>query len=94
MNKLYLSIEKEWFDKILSGEKKEEYRLIKPYWIRRLGNKKYDAVVFSNGYTHDSPKITIECLGIQIVDKDTPIHNGRQYQIKLGKILGKKNVKG
>lgn len=33
---LTLSVKKEWFDKILSGEKKEEYREIKPYWIKRL----------------------------------------------------------
>lgn len=33
---LTLSVKKEWFDKIVSGEKKEEYREIKPYWIKRL----------------------------------------------------------
>ena len=31
-----LSVKKEWFDKIVSGEKKEEYREIKPYWVARL----------------------------------------------------------
>lgn len=35
---LTLSVKKEWFDKIVSGEKKEEYREIKPYWISRLVN--------------------------------------------------------
>lgn len=29
---LVLPIKKMWFDKILSGEKKEEYRDLKPYW--------------------------------------------------------------
>lgn len=33
---LTLSVKKEWFDKIVSGEKTEEYREIKPYWIKRL----------------------------------------------------------
>lgn len=33
---LTLPIKKKWFDMILSGEKKEEYREIKPYWIVRL----------------------------------------------------------
>ena len=33
---LTLSVKKEWFDKIVSGEKKEEYREIKPYWVARL----------------------------------------------------------
>jgi len=33
---LILPIKKKWYDMILSGEKKEEYREIKPYWTRRL----------------------------------------------------------
>lgn len=33
---LTLPIKKKWFDMILSGEKKEEYREIKPYYILRF----------------------------------------------------------
>ena len=33
---LTLPIKKKWFDMILSGEKKEEYREIKPYYITRF----------------------------------------------------------
>lgn len=33
---LILPIKKQWFDMILSGEKKEEYREIKPYYDSRL----------------------------------------------------------
>ena len=33
---LTLTVNKQWFDKILSGEKTEEYREIKPYWVARL----------------------------------------------------------
>ena len=32
MKYLQLTLKKKWFDLILSGEKKEEYREIKPYW--------------------------------------------------------------
>lgn len=35
---LTLPIKKKWFDMILSGEKKEEYREIKPYYISRFSN--------------------------------------------------------
>lgn len=44
MKTITLTLEKKWFDMIFSGEKKEEYREIKPYWIRRLvGNwQQYD----------------------------------------------------
>lgn len=33
---LHLTLKQKWFDLILSGEKTEEYREIKPYWITRL----------------------------------------------------------
>lgn len=35
---LILPIKKKWFNMILSGEKKEEYREIKPYYTTRLIN--------------------------------------------------------
>ena len=33
---LHLVLKKKWFDMIASGEKKEEYREITPYWCNRL----------------------------------------------------------
>ncbi len=33
---LILPIKRKWFDMILSGKKKEEYREIKPYWTTRI----------------------------------------------------------
>ena len=36
MTNLHLVLKKKWFDLILSGIKKEEYREIKPYWVNRL----------------------------------------------------------
>ena len=33
---LTLTIDKQWFDMVVSGEKKEEYRIIKGYWAKRL----------------------------------------------------------
>jgi len=36
MRVLHLTLKKKWFDMIASGEKKEEYREIKPYWINRF----------------------------------------------------------
>lgn len=59
---LTLPIKKKWFDMIKSGEKKEEYREIKPYWTNRL--KKLDItkpfyVLFRNGYGNNRP--TLKC---------------------------------
>ena len=38
---LNLVVSKEWFDMIVAGEKTEEYRAIKSYWINRLIQAKY-----------------------------------------------------
>ncbi len=78
---LRLTLYKKWFDKIASGEKKEEYRENKPYWKARLSKKNYDEVHFKNGYNPDSPFMRVKCLGIDF-DK----HNNR-FVIKLGEVL-------
>jgi hypothetical protein len=60
---LTFPIKKKWFDLIKSGEKKEEYRALSPYYISRLG--KYQGqkieVCLRNGYSSDSPKINMIC---------------------------------
>lgn len=35
---LTFNLQKEWFNKIKSGEKTHEYREVKPYWTTRIGN--------------------------------------------------------
>lgn len=40
-NVLNLVVSKQWFDMIVAGEKTEEYRAIKSYWINRLLQAKY-----------------------------------------------------
>ena len=41
MDTLNLVVSKEWFDMVVAGEKTEEYRAIKSYWINRLLVAKY-----------------------------------------------------
>lgn len=70
---LVLPIKKKWFDMILSGEKKEEYREIKPYYRSRLYSAgfidKYGLpvlfkgiVMFRNGYSKKSPSFNALCF--------------------------------
>lgn len=53
---LTLPLKRKWFDLIRSGEKREEYREMSPYWKRRLGSahwggfRTYDRLVFPLGY--------------------------------------------
>lgn len=94
MSTLKLTIHKQYFDMIASGEKLEEYRQIKPHWFSRLIHdaprvreffstfpieiicsakysnilafRQYDYIEFINGYKPDSPRVTVQCLGIRI----------------------------
>lgn len=36
MKTLHFTLIKKWFDKTDSGDKPEDYREIKPYWVKRL----------------------------------------------------------
>lgn len=71
-----LPIKKQWFDMILSGKKKEEYRDIKEYWFTRFQNEGFltfigspsfesKPVLFRNGYRADSPAFVAECTLIR-----------------------------
>lgn len=69
---LTLPIKKKWFDMILSGEKKEEYREIKPYYTTRF-NKIFNMdneipldltkteIKFTNGYGNKVPFFIADC---------------------------------
>lgn len=62
MKILELNLKKQWFDMILSGVKTEEYREIKPYWVKRLqseyGTAFYGGTIgnsyskFTDGFKH------------------------------------------
>lgn len=96
---LHLTLKKKWFDMIKSGEKKEEYREIKDYWVKRLKEmsltrleafKHFDTVTFKNGYAKDAPEITLEFKGIEIgTAKPEWSDNwqGQVFKIMLGKVL-------
>lgn len=96
-----MTLKKKWFDMILSGEKKEEYREIKPYWATRFENLAYNKSVddmcirFTNGYGSHRPSLDIE-LNMFSAGKgkeEWGAINGNEYYIlKLGKILEKRNI--
>jgi hypothetical protein len=106
-NTLHLNLKKQWFDMILSGEKKEEYRDLSTYWETRLINfifdqvtefKKFDTITFSNGYAKDRPQFIIKLKNIRI-DFGKPIWGANPkfeyFVLELGEIVqsNKSNVK-
>ena len=82
---LYLTLKKQWFDLIKSGEKRIEYRKVKPYWTKRLLDKDgiirdWDEIHFRNGYGPDAPLVKTEWWGM--------IEWEGNYEILIGDIIG------
>ena len=91
MKILTINIKRKYFDLIKNGKKKEEYRLIKKYWIDRLENKEYDFIRFQNGYNRDSEKFIIEYLGIVKKEIQNEFFGDKSVQvfaIQLGNVKG------
>ena len=39
-----------YFDQIAAGTKLEEYRLVTPFWTKRIAGRVYDRIVLTRGY--------------------------------------------
>jgi len=96
MEILHLTLKKKWFDMILYGDKREEYREIKNYWTKRLDffydKKLYTHIKFTNGYGDHRPCFVIELKSISInypflkwVDGNNSLK--KHYVLKLGEVL-------
>ena len=63
---MILPIQKRWFEMIKTGQKKEEYREIKPYYDSRFKNYLSTnvpaLVTFRNGYSNNSPSVKCWCV--------------------------------
>lgn len=83
-----------WFDKIKSGEKRIEYREVKPYWDKRIrklyhfnNTPDFNKCIFTRGYTSEMLIAEIERIEI-IYGGNTDLHvNKNVYAIHI------KNVK-
>lgn len=89
MKILHLTLKKQWFDMIASGEKTEEYRELKPYWHKRLQGKEFDAIQFRNGYSKNAPKMLVKLKAI-IQGHGRPEWGAgyeESYILRLGEII-------
>ena len=88
---LTLPIKKKWFDMILSGEKEEEYREIKPYYTSRfrhiwqgslIGGEAERKICFRNGYSDKSPSfIATVTLNIGHGNSEWGAEAGKEYYV-------------
>jgi hypothetical protein len=99
---IHLNLKRKWFDMILSGEKKQEYRELSDYWKVRfeklfpLEHKGevflpiIETIVFSNGYAKDRRQIEVEWKGTMISGGkiEWGAEDGKKYYVfQLGKII-------
>ena len=103
MKILHLTLKKRWFDLIATGQKKREYRQLKPYWEKRLLHgpdgepNEFDEVWFRNGYRKSAPFMRVKCENIALSGKAwlTPRHEEILHEdeivIFLGPVLESRN---
>lgn len=87
---LFLILTGKWFDMIASGEKKEEYREITPYWEKRLFGKMYDDVLFQHGYSKNARRMRFKCEKIEKKNANPVWCNGFDvfcFSVSLGQRL-------
>ncbi len=94
---LRLTLNRQWFDMIASGEKREEYRE-QGKWIdsRVNANKNYDVVEFKNGYGPNVPTCIVEYLGYdwRAGTAAWGAEPGKRYKvICLGRVISLHNEK-
>ena len=76
---LQLTLHRQWFNDILSGQKTIEYREIKPHWTKRIAGRQYDEIHFRNGYQPQSPWMRVQYRGYFMCNN--------LFCLRLGKIL-------
>jgi hypothetical protein len=93
---LHLNLHKKWFDMILGGIKKEEYREMKSYYHQKFlaDIKNYNTITFSNGYAKNRRQFIIELKGIQSglgIEKWGAPLGKVVYILRLGNIISRNN---
>lgn len=82
---------------ILYGDKREEYRQAKSYWIKRidpdLSGKSYTHIRFANGYGAKRPTFVIKLIKISFgfgkIKWGFDDYGSKVYILKLGNIIAK-----
>lgn len=98
MKTLHLNLTEKWFDMILSGEKKEDYRDITDYYQVRFKNVKskgIKTITFSNGYSKNRRQmvVIISYISLRQGLVEWGAEKGKTYLVAhLGTILSTKNL--
>lgn len=84
---LVLPLTRAWFAKIWNGEKRTEYRAVKPYWTKRIGAWIDDNaprfILFQIGYSKDGPRLLVQTTGVDVGPCPYPGWSGGYYRIRF-----------
>jgi ASC-1-like (ASCH) protein len=80
---LHLNLHREFFSAIAAGTKRIEYRQQSPYWRKRLEGRRYEVIIFRNGYAKNAPEMVVEFRGLRRYGKGRNAY----YAIRLGRTL-------
>ena len=80
---LNLFLKAKWYDLIVNGSKREEYRIIKPYWSKRLFAHHYTHVVFHNGYSATIATFELVSIFVGFGNQEWGAPNQKVYIIKF-----------
>ena len=82
---LVLPLKRKWFAEIWNGEKRTEYRAVKPYWTKRIGLWLFDDtprfIMFQIGYAKVGPRLFVQTTGIDVGKCPYPGWSGYYYRI-------------
>lgn len=84
---LVLPLKRLWFAKIWNGEKRTEYRSVKPYWTQRIGKWIGDDtphfILFQIGYAKDGPRLLVQTTGVDVGPCPYPGWSGDFYRLNF-----------
>lgn len=94
MKILQLNLYKEYFEAILNGTKRTEYRECTSYWKKRIEGRDYTHIRFRNGYKKIAPVMLIEYKGYNIeqdFNNSDAMNIVYRYALPIGKIISLEN---
>lgn len=97
-NLLNLVLEVDWFDKIKSGEKTSEYRMIREHWNSMFKDvseqqQPYSLVRFQRAFSKNAETMIFEIIKIEKTSEKNDLNVECCWAIRLGRMLTEKDLK-
>ncbi|KPC02310.1 ASCH domain-containing protein (plasmid) [Pseudomonas amygdali pv. lachrymans] len=84
MATLTLALKGEYFDAIRAGTKPEEFRLVTPYWRKRLEGRIYDRIELTKGYparSDSARRLSLPWRGYRVTTITHPHFGGAPVEV-------------